>query len=109
MSDEALIQSGGGYESRVRICLESFRERHGQWPSRLHLSRGAHRLLLDVHLTPLGYSALSSRVHLIVSPYEDGPLIAEDERGRSFNYGAEEHLHGSNDALEWLTRCKVGE
>lgn len=107
--EEEIVKYHGGYLVRLLNCLEEFCGKHGRWPAKLHLSIGANRVLKDDHLTPLGYSLLSQKLHLVVSHEEDGPLVAEGSEGENLDYGSE-GWSGTPDlpkAGEWLWGVSV--
>ena len=90
-SVEDIVQEYGGYLVRTLNCIEEFHVKHGRWPVRLRLSPGADSVLRDHHLTPLGYSLLTEKLHLVVAPDDEAPLIAEGIEGQSLNYSAGEN------------------
>ena len=89
LTEDDIVAEYGGYLTRILNCLEEFHGKHGQWPTKLQLPSSANRVLLDTHLTAVGYSMLSQILHLIVSQEENGPLIAQGADDETLNYGSE--------------------
>lgn len=106
---EDIVQGFGGYLVRMLNCIEEFHAKHGHWPVRLRLPPGANSALRDRHLTALGYSMLTEKLHLVVSPDDEGPLLSEDSEGRTLNYSAGENWSGAElpKADLWLWRVSV--
>src|SRR5437867_3270930 len=55
---QQIFKTNGGFWTRVLITIGSFRNKHGHWPARLRLEKGALKELRDTHLTPLGFQLL---------------------------------------------------
>ena len=74
-----------GYDRNwIRMCgaIDGFRARYGAWPTKMRLYEGA----LDGLFTEATLVALQQRLTLII---DGSPFIAEDDAGRSYNYGKE--------------------
>ena len=81
-----------------RMCasIDGFRARYGSWPTKIHLTKGT----IEYLFTEETFARLEERLTFI---YDGSLFIAEDDVGRSYNYGKE----GSFDppdvrAREWL-------
>ncbi|HEY6018868.1 MAG TPA: hypothetical protein VIY48_02965 [Candidatus Paceibacterota bacterium] len=82
-------QSGGGSKSLVRVlaALDGFYVRHGHWPTRVRVFPGFIRSIKDDILSAPQYQALTAKIELV--PDEEAPVVAEDNEGNVYSYGAE--------------------
>lgn len=82
---------------RMCAAINGFRVRYGAWPTKMRLPEGAIRELF----TKETLTRLEEKLTFV---YDGSPYIAEDEKGRSFNY-AEERFHDlppDIQARDWL-------
>lgn len=87
----------------VRFCgaVDGFRHRYGVWPTRVKMESG----YLDALQYILGDEGLRTvQEHLALEPRRGAHFVAEDDRGRSYDYSAEGFPpeRPSPSAQEWL-------
>ena len=81
---------------RMCVAIDGFRARYGSWPTKIHLPAGA----IEYLFTEETFARLEERLTLV---YDDSPFIAEDDIGRSYNYGKEGFFDPPDiRAREWL-------
>lgn len=87
----------------VRLCaaVDGFHLRYGRWPTRVRLFPGALANIRDYLFTPDDYARITAKVALVP---DNAPMIAEDDSGASYNYGAESfpETHPTPSAYEWF-------
>jgi ankyrin repeat protein len=82
------IMPNGSDRDWVRFCaaLEGFRSRHGNWPTRVRIEAG----YVDALEYILGADGLNRvRQHLLLEAEEGKHFVAEDDRGRTYDYSSE--------------------
>ena len=82
---------------RMCAAINGFRARYDSWPTKIHLPEGAIRHLFSEETL----EKLQEKLAII---YDDSPYVAEDDLGRSYNYGREGFYDEPPDiqAREWL-------
>jgi hypothetical protein len=87
----------------VRLCaaVDGFRARYGTWPTRVRMSPAMLENLRKHIFDPISFAQLESKLKLVG---DEAPMIAEDEEGRSYSYGAEGFTKVEPDirARDWL-------
>lgn len=82
---------------RMCAAINGFRVRYGNWPTRIRMAKDAIKYLFaEETLAKLGEK--------LTFVYDGSPYIAEDDMGRSYNYGQEGFAGEPPDipAQEWL-------
>ena len=81
--------ANGDEKNLSRLCgaLDGFYVRHGAWPSRVRVGRISFEDIQDRLLTPSALETLQRKVRLVQD--RDATFVAEDDFGRSYNYGAD--------------------
>ena len=86
---------------RLYMAINGFRARYGSWPTTVRMFPPSLEDLRDYVLGPKQFALLAAKLQIV--PDEVG-MIAEDAKGRTFDYGSE----GSSDrepdlhAEDWL-------
>lgn len=87
----------------VRLCaaVDGFHARYGRWPTRVRLFPECLADIRDDLFTPEDYASITAKVALVP---DKASMIAEDESGASYNYGAEGFRETSPgpSAYEWF-------
>lgn len=87
----------------VRLCaaIDGFRARYGAWPTRVRMFPATLEHLRNDLLDPRSFAQLESKIELVG---DEAPMVAEDDEGRSYSYGAEGFSEARPDvsAQEWL-------
>src|SRR5215207_6719124 len=93
----------GGDKNWVRLCaaVDGFRARYGAWPTKVRMFPAVLDNLRNHVFDPPSFACLESKLNLVE---DDAAMIAEDEEGRSYNYGAEGFPKVEPDmrAQDWL-------
>jgi hypothetical protein len=86
---------------RLLGAIEGFRVRHGTWPTRVRIYPRMLQNIREHLLSPESFAKLTEKVQLIA---DEAPVVAEDDQGNSYSYGAEGFLASSPDprARDWL-------
>ena len=83
-----------------RMCgaIDGFRGRYERWPTRIRLNEGA----IENLFTEESFAKLEEKLTFV---YDGSPFVAEDDSGRSYNYGQEGFVDGKSDILAqaWLS------
>lgn len=79
-------ETGGQALARVLAAIEGFFVTYGARPSQVRFTLGYIAHLHDQALSADAYSKLTVRVALVPDPSAN--VVAEDENGLSYNYGA---------------------
>ena len=77
-----------GHEKNfVRLCaaIEGFRERYGEWPTRVRLFPGTLENLRSL-FSAMDFETLNAKVQLVSA---EASIVAEDNAGHSYDYGAD--------------------
>ena len=81
---------------RMCAAINGFRARYGSWPTKIHLPEGAIQQLFSDET----FARLEKVLTFV---YDGSPFIAEDDLGRSYNYGQEGFFDPPDiRAHEWL-------
>lgn len=93
----------GGDKNWIRLCaaVDGFRARYGIWPAKVRMFPGALDNLRNRVFDAQSFAQLESKLNLVA---DEAAMIAEDEEGRSYNYGAEGFTKNEPDirARDWL-------
>jgi len=104
---DEFFKTNGGFWTRILISIGGFKERHGHWPTKLHLSRAHIHELRDVHWTPRGFKDFESKLRLISGNTDK--YVAEDDAGHCFDYD-QDHPKGEapwKSAAMWLWGIEI--
>ena len=82
---------------RMCAAINAFRVRYGSWPTKIRLPEGA----IEHLFTEETFARLDGK---LVFVYDGSPFIAEDDSGRTYNYGQEGFPDETPDipTHEWL-------
>ena len=87
----------------VRLCgaVDGFNVRYGRWPTRVRLFPTQLSDIRDYLFSPEDYARIIAKVTLVPDRV---PMIAEDDSGATYNYGAEGFPQTSPNpsAREWF-------
>lgn len=93
----------GATKNWIRLCavIDGFRSRYQSWPSRICLDPIIHEDIKRL-FTEKSLEKLTDKIKLI--PMNDATVIAEDEQGRTYDYGKDGFSSSKPDirAKEWL-------
>lgn len=83
--------------SRMCAAIDGYRNRYGSWPTMFRLPKGAiEHLFTEETLARIG-----EKIKLV--EYDGSPFMAEDNQGRSYQYGEESFREGTDiRARDWL-------
>lgn len=77
------IRDQGGVLCRIIEAINGFRSKFGHWPTVLVADSGTVALLATVHLTPLGFFLLQSK--LDIETGQDLEILAKGAGGEVFD------------------------
>lgn len=87
----------------VRLCaaVNGFRARYGVWPTKVRMLPAILDDLRNHVFDPASYAQLESKLNLLG---DDADMVAEDEKGRNYSYGADGFTKDEPDikAQDWL-------
>lgn len=85
---------------RLLGAIGGFRWKYRRWPRRVRMFPGAlHNIQRDL-FTPEAFAKLTEKIELI--PEEGAPMVAEDDEGNSYSYGAEGFAPPDIHPRDWL-------
>ncbi len=97
-------KNGGGIMERFVLAINAFKAKFGYWPTKIEAHDGTLASLATVHLTPLGFFLLQSRVELVAST--DADIRVSGEARDVLVYGDEDcwamTQDCKHDARAWL-------
>ncbi len=87
---------------RLLAAVDGFRDRYGAWPTRVRLFPVALRGFREDLFTPEALALVVQRLELVE---DDAPMVAEDDEGNSYSYGAEgfPKKRPNPNADQWLS------
>ena len=93
----------GATKNWVRLCgaINGFRSRYNAWPTRISLDPAIYEDILRL-FTEKSLNKLKDNIELLSR--DNATVVAEDEQGRSYDYGKEGFPSASPDitANDWL-------
>jgi hypothetical protein len=93
----------GADKNFIRLCaaLDGFRARYGEWPVRVVIPAESLADLRDHILTPQAFESIVRKVALVAGA---SAFRAEDDTGRSYEYGKEGFptVREGPRAIDWL-------
>jgi len=75
---------GIGSVPRILDTINSFKRKYGSWPTRVLMDKGMADAIREYHLTQEAWDSLAKKVD--ISYTVEGNVIAENERGDSYEY-----------------------
>ncbi len=86
---------------RLLAAVDGFRVRHDRWPTRVRVLPSALDAFQNHLFSPEAFTRLSKKLSVVA---DGSPMIAEDDEGRSYSYGAEGGPADAPDprASDWL-------
>lgn len=90
-------KSAGGIMERFILATNAFKAKFGYWPTKIEAHEGTIAALATVHLTPLGFFLLQSRLDLEVSIEVDIRVSGQ---------GRDALVYGDEDCFELAQGCK---